>query len=184
MVQFDDDKLTRWILGLQLPLEEVTATIDKLRASLEEVNFFRGKRGEIYMIACIYVACKILRKARSMIEICEICCTNKSQLNSKANMIMEALDYKCPRFSEAEYVQEACIRLKLDSKVEEEAKRVLKTAPGTHLGGSNAAAAIYVAAERLGIAVDKEKVADTLMVSVKTMAKIERGFNLDRLDSL
>lgn len=124
----------------------------RLFKRVHEARILRGKSHEVIASACIYIACRQEKAARSFKDITAVCSASKKEISRCFKVIISSLGTKVCLTEAQEYMGRYCGNLGLSKAIQRTALTIAKRAHDLDLAPgrspvSVAAAAIYMASQ-------------------------------------
>ncbi|MCS7099742.1 MAG: transcription initiation factor IIB [Sulfolobales archaeon] len=158
-------------LGLPKSIKEEAVSI--YRRAIER-GIVRGRSVEAVAAAALYIACRIHKIPRQLDEISSITKADKREISRCYRMLVKELEVKVPPTDSADYVPRIVSALGLSGRVAKKAVELLEEARKLGITAGKdptgvAAAAVYAAAQMLGIRRTQKDIAAVVGVTEVTV---------------
>jgi transcription initiation factor TFIIB len=158
-------------LGLPKSIKEEAVSI--YRKAIER-GIVRGRSVEAVAAAALYIACRIHRIPRLLDEVADVTKADKKEISRCYRMLIKELEIRVPPTDSADYVPRIVSALGLSGRVAKKAIELLEEAKKLGITAGKdptgvAAAAVYAAAQLLGIKRTQKDIAAVVGVTEVTV---------------
>jgi transcription initiation factor TFIIB len=167
------EELDRLVSNLNLPRSVAEEAAHKYRIAAKK-QLIRGRLIESVVAAIVYLVCRQANIPKTLDDIAKATRSSKKDIGRAYRFIKRALSEKVPLSDPLNYISRYASQLNLSEKVAEEAKKIILEAKEKGvLSGRGptgiAAAALYIAAARLGEKKTQKEVAEIAGITEVTI---------------